>query len=181
MSRRVSAQGVSGHRNCPQATKGLPAGGHLDCQPVVGNTGRSSSVREGVACRPRRVYTPVEFAYEWHGAEFSRVSWGPTGWKGGNSVRSQSSGLASGIELIRVAKGDCIAEADNEAFVSEPGHQDAVRPLLPGALDHPVDRRRDAAVHGGPVADLDFDGFYILYVHNLLTLLGRIGRAGLLV
>lgn len=54
---------------------------------------------------------------------------GPTGWKIGKSVRSQSSGLASGIELIRIAKGDGIAEADDEVSVSEPGHQDAVRPV----------------------------------------------------
>lgn len=97
--------------------------------------------------------------------------------EGRDSVRSQLSGWASGIELVRVAKGNCIAEVDDEVSVSESGHQDAVRPLTPSPLDHSVDRRSNAAIHGGPVADPDFDGFRILHVHDVLTSLGRIGRA----
>jgi hypothetical protein len=195
-------------RNCPHVARGLPAGGHLGCPPVVTNRGscwppvgrtlalsamicgsageapclvsdRSSSVPQG-----RSVPTPMSTrtrsrVNERDGPQGVSPGYllGPTGWKGGNSVPRPSGGLASGIELICVAKGDCIAEADDELPVCEPGHQDAVRPLPPGALDHPVDRGSDASVHGGPVADLDFDGFHILHVHHGLTSPGRTGRA----
>jgi hypothetical protein len=83
--------------------------------------------------------------------------------------------LASEIDLMRIPKGDCTAEADDEVPVSEPGHQDAVRPSPLGTLDHPLDGRSNAAVQGGPVVDLYFYVFHILHIHDLLTLLGRIG------
>jgi hypothetical protein len=49
------------------------------------------------------------------------------------------------------------APKSNRSSVSGVG-KDAVRPLPQRALDHPIDRRSDAAFREGPVADLDFDG-----------------------